>query len=139
MIVTRLMVRAFFALGTPFHRADCRSGFGVFHCCFAFGLPLLGFLAAKLEEAPTLHCGIEHFQGAAARVDLVVMGEIGKPFEDAEKLLVPGTAQDLHIAGPALRAKRPEPRLFVAALLSRCDGEAAERAYQILRLARPGS
>jgi hypothetical protein len=29
--------------------------------------------------APAVHLGIEHFQGPAAGVDLVVMGEIGEP------------------------------------------------------------
>jgi hypothetical protein len=32
---------------------------------------------------------VEHFQGSAAGVDLVVMGEIGEAFENAEQLLVP--------------------------------------------------
>jgi hypothetical protein len=32
--------------------------------------------------------GIEHFQGAAAGIELIVMGEIGEAFEDAEQLLV---------------------------------------------------
>jgi hypothetical protein len=62
--------------------------------------------------------GIEPFQGSAARVagvDLVVIGEIGEPFEDAEQVLVPRPAQGLHVAGAALRTKRPEPRQLVAA------------------------
>jgi hypothetical protein len=46
-------------------------------------------------------------------VDLVVMGEIGEAFEDAEQVLVPKAAQDLHIAGAALRA---EPGELVATL-----------------------
>jgi hypothetical protein len=69
------------------------------------GLQLLGLLAIELIDAPALHVGIEHFQGPATGVDLVVMGEIGEPFEDAEQVLVPGAAQDLHIAGAALRAE----------------------------------
>src|SRR5262245_53894349 len=32
----------------------------------------------------------------------LVMGEIGEPFEDAEQVLLPEAAQDLHIAGAAL-------------------------------------
>ena len=68
MIVTRLMVRAFFALGTPFHRADCRSGFGVLHCCFAFSLQLLDLLAVIFEEAPTYHrLGLSNGDRASAR------------------------------------------------------------------------
>ncbi len=34
------------------------------------------------EETPALQVGIEHFQGAAAGVDLIVMGQTGEPFED---------------------------------------------------------
>jgi hypothetical protein len=82
--------------------------------------------------------GIEHFQGSAAGVDLVVMGEIGEPFEDAEQLLVPGASPDLHISSAALRTKRPEPRELVATLGSRHHGEAAERAHQVKRLALAG-
>jgi hypothetical protein len=54
--------------------------------------------------------GIEHFQGAAAGVDLVIVRQIGEPFEDAEQLLVPGASPDLYVAGAALRTERPEPR-----------------------------
>ena len=77
--------------------------------CLALGVQLLGLLAVEFKDAPALHVGIEHFQGPTAGVDLVVMGEIGEPFEDAEQVLVPEAAQDLHIAGAALRAERPEP------------------------------
>jgi hypothetical protein len=74
---------------------------------------------------------IEHFQGSAAPDDLVVMGEIGEAFENAEQLLVPRASPDLHIAGAALRTKRPEPRELVAAL-RRCPyGEGTERAHQV--------
>jgi hypothetical protein len=38
---------------------------------------------------------IEHLQDAAAGVDLVVMGQIGKPFEDAEQVLVPAAVMGL--------------------------------------------
>jgi hypothetical protein len=48
---------------------------------------------------------IEHFQGSAAPVDLVVMGEIGEAFENAEQFLVPRASPDLHIAGAALRTE----------------------------------
>src|SRR3984893_9781818 len=71
-------------------------------------------------------------------VDLIVMGEFGEAFEDAEQVVVPRAAQDLHIAGAALRAERPEPRQLVAALRRRLYGKAAERAHQMLRLALPG-
>ena len=40
------------------------------------------------SKAPALHVRIEHFQGPPAGVDLVVMGEIGDPFEDAEQVLL---------------------------------------------------
>jgi hypothetical protein len=52
-------------------------------------------------------------QGSAGYIDLVVMGEIGEPLEDAEQVLVPEAAQDLQIAGAALRA---EPGELVATL-----------------------
>jgi hypothetical protein len=55
------------------------------------------------------------------------MNKIGEAFEDAEQLLIPGPAQDLHIARPALRAERPETRQLVAILPGRQHGEAAER------------
>jgi hypothetical protein len=63
--------------------------------------------------------GIEHFQGSAAGIDLVVIGEIEKPFENAEQPLVPEAGPDFHIAGPALRTDRPKTRNLVAALRRR--------------------
>ena len=75
----------------------------------AASVPLFGLLAIELEEALSLHRPVEHVQRSTAGVDLVVMGEIGKAFENAEQLLVPETAQDLQFAGPALRAERSEP------------------------------
>jgi hypothetical protein len=66
------------------------------------GLQLLCPLAGGFKETPAAHLGIEHFQGTAAGVDLVVMGEFGKALEDAEQIFVPKCAQDLHIAGAAL-------------------------------------
>ena len=79
-------------------------------------LELLGLPTVYSKTPPTLHRGIEHFQGAAAGVDLVVMGEFGEALEDPEQVLVPGTAQNLHIAGPALRAEWPEPCQLITAL-----------------------
>src|SRR5437773_11794306 len=89
-------------------------------------------------ETPAVHVRIEHLQGSATGVDLIVMGEFGEAFEDAEQVVVPRAAQDLHIAGTALRAERPEPGQLVAALRRRLYGEAAECAHQMLRLALPG-
>src|ERR1700745_3590252 len=63
------------------------------------------------------------------------MGEIGEAFEDAEQVLVPEAAQDLHIAGAALRAEGSEPRQLVAALRRGARREGAQRADQMLRLA----
>ena len=80
------------------------------------GAQLLGLLAIDFKDGPTAPFGIEHFQGAAAGIDFVVMGEIGEAFEGAERRLVRGPSSDLHIAGTALRTERPEPRDFVAAL-----------------------
>jgi hypothetical protein len=44
---------------------------------------LLGLLPIELVDAPTVHLWIEHFQGSAADVDLIVMGEVGEAFEHA--------------------------------------------------------
>ena len=52
---------------------------------------------ARQRTFPRLRCWI----------DLVVAGQIGEAFEDAEQFLVPGSAQDLHIARPARRAEWP--------------------------------
>src|SRR5262249_20787095 len=41
-----------------------------------------------------LHLRIEHFEGAATGVGLVVMSKIRKAFEHAKKVLIPRTAQD---------------------------------------------
>src|ERR1700730_14747710 len=105
---------------------------------FPLGPQLFGLLAIEFIDAPALHVRIEHFQGSATGVDLIVMGEFGEAFEDAEQIVVPRAAQDLHIAGAALRAERPEPRQLVAALRRRLYGKAAERAHQVLRLALAG-
>src|SRR6266700_2837310 len=128
----------FVLLGEPFHGARGRSGLGGLRFAALLGLQLLESLASEFIEAPALHLGIEHFQGSAAGVDLVVMGEIGEPLEDAEQLLVPGASPDLQISGAALRAERPEPRELVATLGSRHHGEAAERAHEVKRLALAG-
>src|SRR5215472_10786871 len=45
--------------------------------------------AVEFEEARAFHLQIEHFQGSAAGVDLIVMRKIGEAFENAEQLLVP--------------------------------------------------
>src|SRR5215468_5100644 len=66
------------------------------------------------------------------------MHKIGEAFENAEQLLVPGPASDLHIAGATLRAEWPEARQLVAALGCRPHREAAQRPHQMLRLALAG-
>jgi hypothetical protein len=66
------------------------------------------------SKTPQLFIGrLSISKGAAAGVDLVVMGEIGKPFEDAEQVLVPASLPDLDVAGAALRTERPKPRQLV--------------------------
>ena len=80
---------------------QCRLG-GFGGSRHARGLLLLEPLAGGFVKSPTIHLRVEHFQGAAAGVDLVIMGEFGEAFEDAEQILVPRTAQDLYIARPAL-------------------------------------
>src|SRR5207245_11507875 len=125
----------------PCHAAGgpCGShGLGHLTARLVLGPQLFGLLAVELIEAPAVHVRIEHLQGSATGVDLIVMGEFGEAFEDAEQIVVPRAAQDLHIAGAALRAERPEPRQLVAALRRRLYGKAAERAHQMLRLALPG-
>jgi hypothetical protein len=102
------------------------------------GAELLGLLTIIFKDAPAVHLGIEHFQGAAAGVDLVVMSEIGEPLEDTKELFVPRASPDLDVAGAALRTEWPEPRQFVTALGGGRYGEAAEAAYQVLRLALAG-
>src|SRR5690349_5675168 len=88
-------------LGLPLRRAGGPNNF------LGLGLSLLlerfCLLARPLEIAPALHSGIEHFQGAAAGIDLVVMSELGEAFQNPEQLLVPGASPDLHVAGTALR------------------------------------
>ena len=61
------------------------------------GPQLFGVLAIEFIDAPAVHVGIEHLQGSATGVDLIVMGEFGEAFEDAEQIVVPRAAQDLHI------------------------------------------
>src|ERR1700746_1333906 len=60
----------------------------------ALGEQLLGLLAIEVINAPALNFGIEHVQGSAAGIDLVVMGEIGEPLQDADQVLVPAASQD---------------------------------------------
>src|SRR6202030_4366537 len=81
----------------------------------------------------TVYLGIEHFQRRRCRRR--PMGEIGEPFEDAEQVVVPEAAQDLHIAGTALRTESPEPRQLVATFRRGARREGAQRAHQMLRLA----
>src|SRR5438128_8029622 len=118
----------FFLFGEPFHGARGPRRFGASRCCLAFGLQLFGPRAGGFKETPALHVGIEHLQGPAASVDLVVVGEIGQHFENAEQVLVPQAAEDLYIGDAALRAERSEPRPLVAALRGRLHGKAAESA-----------
>src|SRR6266446_5124801 len=104
----------------------------------ALGLQLFGLLAIEFIDAPAVHVGIEHLQGSATGVDLIVMGELGEAFEDAEQILVPRAAPDPHIAGAALRTERPEPRELVAALCRRGYGRATHCAHQVECLALAG-
>ena len=46
---------------------------------------LLSLLPVEFVEAPTFHLRVEHFQGAAAGVDLIAMGEIWEAFENAPR------------------------------------------------------
>src|SRR5712675_556631 len=120
----------------PLHRADSIIGLGR-RRFFLFLLFFCG-LAQPLDIAPVLHIETEHLQGPAAGVDLVVMGQIGKAFQNSEQLIVPGAAPDLHIAGTALRTERPESGELVAALRGWARSEAVESAHQMKRLALAG-
>ena len=83
--------------------------------------------AVVSDHVRALDWDIEHFKRAAAGVDLVIMGEIGEALEDAEQVLVPGAAQDLHIARPARRAEWPELRKVVATLNGEATGGGAHQ------------
>ena len=74
----------------------------------------------------------------SAGVDFVIVREIGEAFENAEQLLVPRPAPQLHIADAALRAERPKARQLVTTLQGQCCGKAIERAHEMLRLALAG-
>jgi hypothetical protein len=101
-------------------------------------LERLRLLARVLEEAPACHLGVEHLQGAAAGVDLVVMGQIGEAFEHAEQVLVPRASPDLHVVSAALRTEWSEAGELVAAFWRRRHGEAAERTHQVESLTLAG-
>ena len=49
----------------------------------------LCLLAVEFVDIATDHLRVEHFQGSAAGVYLIVMCEIGEAFENAKQLLVP--------------------------------------------------
>src|SRR5258705_11653750 len=115
--------------GEPFRWTGGICGYWAPRHCLVLRLQLLGLPAVELEKASAVHLGIEHFQGAAAGVDLVIMGEIREPFEDTEQVLVPEAAQDFYIAGAALRAERPEPRQLVATLRRGAHREGAQPAH----------
>src|SRR5205814_2270401 len=123
-------------LGLQLDRAGGPLGFARFRLTLL--LERLRLPAHPLVKTPALHLRVEHFQGSAAGVYLVVMGEIGEAFENAEQLLVPGGPPDLHIAGAALRAERPKARQLVATLGGRCHGAAVERAHEMQRLTFAG-
>src|SRR6516162_1277318 len=74
-------------LGLPFHGVTGIYGF--WRLRFDCRIELFRRSAQPVIIAPVLHGGAEHLEGAAAGVDLIVMGELGKAFEDPERLLVP--------------------------------------------------
>jgi hypothetical protein len=65
---------------------------------FLIGAQLLGSLPIEFVEAPALYLGIEHLQGAAAGIDLVVMGEVGEPCQSALNF-DPGSASNIDPGG----------------------------------------
>ena len=84
----------FVLLGLPFEGARGRIGWGGLR--LALLRELLRPQAVVFDHGRALDWDIEHFKRAAAGVDLVIMGEIGKALEDAEQLLVPGAAGSSH-------------------------------------------
>src|SRR5215831_5525956 len=75
-------------LAIPVSRGTGLGGAGCgLRCCAARISSACWRMSSK---APQLCIGIEHFQGSAAGVDLIVMSEIGEALEDAEQLLVQG-------------------------------------------------
>ena len=52
-------------------------------------LERLSLPADQLVKTPALHLRVEHFQGSAAGVDLVVMGEIGEAFVNRRRTRTP--------------------------------------------------
>src|SRR5882762_5295440 len=72
----------FFLFGLPFHGAGGPCGWGASRCCLALGPQLFGLLAIEFIDAPAVHVRIEHFQGSATGVALIVVGEFGEAFAD---------------------------------------------------------
>jgi hypothetical protein len=60
------------------------GGFSRLRPPLTLGPQLFRLSAIELKDTVALRVGIEHFQGSAAGIDLVVMGKIGEPFEDAD-------------------------------------------------------
>ena len=71
----------------PLHRAGL--GHGLNRLWLAVLRGGLCLRAAEFIETSTVHLRVEHFQGSAAGVDLIVMRKIGEAFENAKQLLVP--------------------------------------------------
>src|SRR6516162_10728579 len=94
--------------------------------------------AHDLVLGEALHLRIVQFKSATTGVGLVVMGKIREPFEHAKKVLVPGTTEDLDIAGAALRTERTKSCELVATLEDRRYRVAAERAHEVKCLALTG-
>jgi hypothetical protein len=96
----------FVLLGEPFHGARGPCGLGGLR----FVALLLGPLASEFKGTVALHVRIEHFQGPTAGIDLVVVGEVGESFEDAEQVLVPSKASGALTPAPRHRQAAPIAR-----------------------------
>src|SRR5947209_9113315 len=123
-------------LGEPFRGTGGPGGYGGLRS--ALLVDLLRLLAQPFGVAPVLHIGAGHLQGSAAGIDLIVMGEIGKAFEDPKQLLVPRASPDFDIPGAALRTERSEASELIATLRRRQHSEAAECAHEVMGLALAG-
>jgi|HubBroStandDraft_3_1064219.scaffolds.fasta_scaffold179368_1 hypothetical protein len=93
-------------------------------------------LAVEFKDAPTFQLRGEHFQRSAARVDLIVMREIGNPSRTRNGSSFHGlrwiftfSAQHCELNGPK--------RVSLSAFWGRRDGEAAEGAHQTVDGATP--
>src|SRR6516165_6454201 len=80
----------FVLIGESFHGANGPCGLGGLRfVALLLSEQLLGLLAVELVDGVALDVRIEYFQGPAAGIDFVVVGEFGKPFEPHLHIVFP--------------------------------------------------